>query len=542
MHRRASLSLLVVALCAAVAAVASAAPGDAAAKKKIDRAINEHYVVTKFDNAEALLLDAIRACGGQCSASTIAKAWMYVGVVRGSGKNNQKGANEAFLNALGADPKIALDDAIATPETKKTFAAARRAKGSSAVDVPVGGDEGETSGGPLECLPKVSEVQLRHPIPVSCSAAGAKRLELRYKAGSGGWKSLKMKKRGDAFQTTIPCEAVQKKGTLRFYVRAWDENGDPAGSYGKKADPNKVSLVRDSDEEPPAFPGKDPPRRCPRASAEAEEEEEAPSCESTDDCDMGLSCVEGSCRSKKAPARPGKNSWIGLHFAYDLALAGGTAVCSRDSQLNNGYACFYKDTEDQYRFEPQPRYANDISTGLAPATARVLVSFDQMVGSGFSVGVRAGYAFGGGPPSGKDRDVKFLPFHAEGRLSYWIGGGTGTIRPYVGVGGGAAQVDAKLPVTVGDCAGVPGGAPSQPGASFAQDAAYYDSCKKRQVAAAPLELDVYKKLGKGFVGVHGGAVFAVTPDSGVKVELGVMQTMPTSGQVIEPSLGYVVGF
>ncbi len=46
---------------------------------------------------------------------------MYVGIVRGSGKNDQAGAKEAFQKALGTDPTVKLDTQLATPETQKTF-------------------------------------------------------------------------------------------------------------------------------------------------------------------------------------------------------------------------------------------------------------------------------------------------------------------------------------------------------------------------------------------------------------------------------------
>src|SRR5262245_17762752 len=115
-HRR-LFGLLIVILVALVAGHASAAPNDGAARKKIDTAVNKYYLSTNFDKAESLLLEAISGCGGQCSAAVIAKAWMYVGVVRG-GKNDQKGAKEAFANAFSADPAVVLDEGLATPDTQ----------------------------------------------------------------------------------------------------------------------------------------------------------------------------------------------------------------------------------------------------------------------------------------------------------------------------------------------------------------------------------------------------------------------------------------
>jgi hypothetical protein len=547
-----------------VTAAVAAAPRDGATVKKIDRAINEEYVNTKFRAAEATLMSAINDCARQCSPAIVAKAWMYVGVVRGSGKNDQKGARAAFENAFASDPRVTLDDAIATPKTQKTFAAVQ----STQPPPPAGGaDPGASSGGglgTLDCTPKVSELQTRRPVPVSCSGGeGAKKAELRYKAGRGSWKTLKMKKKRGAFQATIPCEGLGRPGSLQYFVRMKDAAGDPVATYGKKTAPIEIAVVAETDEEPPAFPDKKPPKRCSRSAARGVE-----SCSSEDDCEEGASCVDGACavartceidedcsggarcrdgkcEKKRAPAGPYSKSWVGLHFAYDLAITGGEEVCSQASQRDEGFACYYPGTEEQYRFHPHPRMGNSISTGLAPATSRLLVSFEQLLGSNTSLGVRGGYAFGGGPPSGKKQEVKFLPFHIEVRASYWFGDSPFSrpgFRPYVGARAGAAQVDAKTAVKVGDCAGTPGGAPSKPGAEFAVDATYYQECRQGVQKGAALELEAYKKLGKGFAGIHAGMMYAIGRDSGVVVDLALQQMFPTSGQVIEPSLGYAVGF
>lgn len=130
MHRPShclSTALLVLATFAALPA--HAAPKDKSANKMIDKAINEHYLGTNFRKAESLLLGTIKACGEECSEPVLARAWMYVGVVRGSGNKDQKGAKAAFEEALEQDPEIALDENIADAATKKSFAAVAKKKG-----------------------------------------------------------------------------------------------------------------------------------------------------------------------------------------------------------------------------------------------------------------------------------------------------------------------------------------------------------------------------------------------------------------------------
>lgn len=587
MHRRPLLKLLSAAIVALAAATASGAPRDAAATKKIDEAINTHYLATEFDKAEATLTGTINACGDKCSPGIIAKAWMYVGIVRGSGKNDLKGAKDAFQKAIAADAKVALDDALATPETKKVFAEVQSGGGTppsgTGGEGGEGGEGGKPSGkkppkgedaaGEMDCVPKLTEVQTRRPIPISCTTEEeATKAELKYKEfGGEQWKTVKMSKKGDAFQAEIPCSATQLAGTLRFYIRAQDASGETVDTHGSKSKPVEVSIVAQTDQEAPAYPDKDAPARC------AEQEECPPdfpgckkggggtkgwgsSCGSSDECQSGLSCVNGSCEQgqtcdvdadcpsgakcsggkcdSSGPSGPFKKNWLGVHAAYDLAIVGGSDVCSQNSQDKEGFACFYKGTEDQYRFDPQPGVANKISTGVAPATARVMLSFDRVLSSNITVGARVGYAFNGGPPAGKNKDVKFLPYHAELRVQYWLGKDVFAkkgLRPYVGAEGGLAQIDAKLPVTVRDCAN---GNKTSTG-----DPTFYNACKAGQPGAqgAPLDLDAYKKLGQSFIGLNGGAMYALSPNGGFLLNLNLMQMLPTSGQVIEPSIGYVMG-
>ncbi len=170
--------LLAVALMLVALPASAQYTRDNAANKKIDEAINTHYLSTDFDKAEGVLTGTVNACADKCSPQVIAKAWMYVGIVRGSGKNDQAGAKEAFQKALAADPNVKLDSAIATPETQKTF---ENAGGAGGVAAPPPAEEkpapaeapaasgGEESGEGVACSPDVRDIQTRRPIPVQCS-------------------------------------------------------------------------------------------------------------------------------------------------------------------------------------------------------------------------------------------------------------------------------------------------------------------------------------------------------------------------------------
>jgi hypothetical protein len=613
-YRRLSLRLLCLVLITFFTLPALAQfTRDNAASKKIDEAINEHYLATNFDKAESVLTGTINACGDKCSPGVIARAWMYVGIVRGSGKNDQAGAKDAFQRALGADPGVKLDTQIATPETQRTFAdlSALASKtpaemGNPKTAAPAANESAGDRGG-LKCTPEVSEVQTRRPIPIECTSdEEVASMELRYKPfGADTWKSVKMKKKDDAFRAEVPCDASGSAGTLRLYVRAQDAAGEAVDSYGSKAKPIEVQVSENSAAEPPAYAGEPAPARCV-----AQEEcppdfpgcqdkpkrgtkdwgqacdnsmnckegllcndgtcEAAPACETSADCQTGT-CVDNKCsvgEGGDAAAGPKyKKNWLGLHFAQDIAWVSGTDVCSAASRANNGFACYAAGTTDQpYIGDPYP--GANISGGTVVATHRILVSFDRALSPNITLGVRAGFVFGGGPPAGRERTsttdpppntsflpanvgsagTAFLPAHVEARLSYWFGKSPLAkkgVRPYVHLGGGIAQVDAKVKVPVSDCTS--GNLPPDDNSKSAPrylcslgQQGNYDPTNTMQVPR--VELDAWKKLGQSFITAGGGVVYAFKENLGAQLNLNLMFMLPSSGLVIEPSLGVVYGF
>lgn len=463
---------------------------DTSANKKIDEAVNMHYLATDFDKAEGVLLGTVRACEDKCSPQTLARAWMYVGIIRGSGRNDISGAKEAFQSALALDPNVRLDAALATAETQAAF---NEVAGSGPVtpaapppaQVPAEPEDvaAVPSGEGLFCTPDVPEIETRRPIPVECRTdEEATSMELRYQSfGSDTWKTLRMTKKGDAFRATIPCEATQIQGSFRVYVRAKDASGVAVGEWGSKAQPVEFVLVEQSAADPPAFDGEPPPERCP-AKEECPPDfpgcdsgkpsggnvdwggacdnssqckagllcidgtcETAPSCETSSDCPVG-SCVNGKCAidpDGPAEAGPYKKNWIGLHVAQDVAFVSANDVCSPEGQASQSFSCYYAgSTTDAFVDHPYPGV--NIGSGTALGTTRVLLSYDRAFSSNLMAGVRLGYAFRGGPPANRDMEYvwnesrgewestvyeegeSFLPYHAEVRATYLFGRGLGS--------------------------------------------------------------------------------------------------------------------
>jgi hypothetical protein len=431
---------LVAALLLLAQAAAAQFPRDDAASRKIREAIDSHYLATNFDKAEDVLSGTIAACADQCSPQVLARAWMYLGLVRGSGKNDLVGAKEAFKKALELDPAVELDGTLATDATQQAFVEA---------------------GGAATKPPPAATAAAAQPAP---------------------------------------------------------------------AEPAK-----------PAKPAPEPPPPAPERPQPAAE-----------DCPPNFpGCGDGNKKATAADAYA--KNWFGVHLAGDLTFIGGTDVCTQDSQANDDFACYYGGSRSgAYIDEPYPGVES--STTLVYATTRLLLSFDRALTENLMLGARIGYAFGGGPPSGRDvvydtkgnivsvvsEGLAFFPFHLEARASYWFGStplAQPGFRPYVHVGGGLAQVDGKITVRVKDCGLV--APPTDPDYAACADGSLpaNDARLKDEV-----DLDAWKKLGQGFVTVGGGVVYAFTSGLGAQLNLNLMYTLPGSGVVVEPSLGAVMGF
>jgi hypothetical protein len=275
--------------------------------------------------------------------------------------------------------------------------------------------------------------------------------------------------------------------------------------------------------------------------------ETAPSCDVDSDCTTGK-CTDGKCDvgdDVASSAGPYKKNWLGLHYGLDLAIIGGSNVCGADG----GYECYEAGSRDApYQNPPYP--GTGIATGLALGTQRIMLSYDRAFTHWLSAGVRVGYALFGGPPAidaATGGEIAFLPIHAEGRITIWLAPGglsRKPLRPYVTLGGGMAQVDAKVPVTVSDCD------PARVGMRGSGPMDKLDEC---ETAVAPSmggvdpdtlekkELDAWKKLGQGFVMGGAGLVFAFKDQVGVQVNAQFLYMLGSSGPVIQPSLGFVYG-
>lgn len=566
MDRRSRLAALAAVTFIAIGALsqfAVAAPKDAAAKKADQDAMNNDFLMADFPKAEQSLKGAVGTCGASgCTPKVKAQILIHLGIVQvNNGKTSD--AVATFVEALNLDSSVAPEKDYTSPDVDKAF---EEAKGKAGGAAPATTDSGEPGGGTTEPAGEelahdtIPEQMINTPVPIFVTVPEGmtvNKVIVMYKPFGGTWKKLELKKMRGGWGANIPCEEVTTTGDLKYYVKALDASGDQIAGLGSTSKPYVTKIKNQLDGDPPHMPNTPPPAQCaakedcppgfPGCSAGQKRGDKGwgSTCEETRECQSGLVCKGGTCEegeedssgSSAGPAGPYKKNWVGLYGSFDLALVSGSDVCGIDSQKNSGYACFIKEgpyAGSQYHGNPIPSgNGNAIAGGLAPATARVMAGFDRVLGANFMLGARAGWAFRGGPQP--DGGNKFLPFHLELRASYWFGKDPFSrvgFRPFVFLGGGMAQVDTRVDVSVRE----------QDNCATGCEVTAGPGGPVIQVNPQTQTVEAWRKSGQSFAGLGGGAMYAMSPNSGIVGTIKVSQMFPTSGTVISPELGYAMGF
>jgi hypothetical protein len=566
-----------------VALDASAALTDKQANAQIDNAINTNYASADIDLAEKKLLDVVKACTGSCSPAVVARAWMYVGIVRGSGRDDVTGAGEAFRTAKAADPAVQLDDLFATDLVKRVFAQTAAPAGGG--DTALMGDIRDRAAAPesvsnITCSLEVTEVETQRPIPVSCRVpAGTASAVLSYRhESSTRWHALPMSLHDGAWTAEIPCTDTTQIGVLSYHVRAADARGQAVDALGDEQDPEELNLVQTTDQKPPSLPKQPPPASC---RPKKEPEPQGPTlgsygdaCSSAAQCQGGLTCSDGKCTAdvscdadsdcasgacidnvcalpdcegedcslgSRAPA-----NWFGIQGGLDFAMMSGTGVCGESA--DPAYSCF--ENGDPYLGVPNYNFGGNIDGGFRASTARVMLSYERALASSFGVEARLGFAFNGGPESSRAQggdSSKFLPYHAEARVKWYFSSvyredGSGLKGPsaFLMLGGGLAQVDPHVSVPVGECR-IDSEAAAGPG--VVQISPRENACRTSQNQVFQVkDVDVYQRLGQAFVSGGVGFRYGIGKHVAAIANLNAQFLLPSTGFTISPSVGVAAGF
>jgi hypothetical protein len=215
---------------------------------------------------------------------------------------------------------------------------------------------------------------------------------------------------------------------------------------------------------------------------------------------------------------PAKKNWVSLGVQQDfLIFSAATGVCDG----SNDYQCFFENPDSFYEpipYDDAPQSGNEVEGGFTRATMRVLLGYDRLFTDNLTLGGRVGYAFGGGPEA--ENDKPFLPFHAEARATFYFGSKPLTrkgLRGFVHLSGGMAEIDGKVLVTV-----------------YTTQADY--------AADRRTKLNAWRKTGTGFAALGGGVMYAISPGSGLYLDMRLMQMFGVSGTAFAPQLGYAQGF
>lgn len=570
MHLRPLRTLTALAIATSLfgaASTALAGPKDKEAQKLFDAAINEDYLNAEFPKAEKKLKDAVSKCGDSgCSPELLGKIQIALGTVYGVGLSKADEAKKAFIAALKADPKAALDPSLTTPELTKIFEDAKKSAGSS------GGGGGTTpkpaspSGDAQHQPPPESAVNTPLPIYIEpTDEVPLSKVVLRYKPfGGTQYKSVELKKMGKGYGGEIPCEDVTTTGDVKYFFAFTGSDGEPAGGLGSSKEPFRTTIKNEIEGEAPKLPGKKPPTQCkakedcPPGLPGCEDKKSSggprgdkgwgATCEKTQECKEGLMCLNGSCEEDKGggggdnkgdSGKKKRMNLVSVGVQFDLLnITGADAVCSGNSEAATNHACFYPGTSNQFYGVPNTvGSTNGIQGGLGFADVRIIAGYDRQIlkDVGLSVGARIGFAIGGSPtpanapPPGYSQALPFIPFHGELRVSYHFLGSMmedKKFRPYAFINPiGFGQVNASVPVTVCDTSNTPATTKTCPGGN-----------------GYLRELNAYQITGRTFSGFGVGTTFGITPLFGLSVEAKLMFMWPTFGIVVAPTIGPVFAF
>lgn len=472
-----------------------------------EHAMSTEYLETHFESAEKELKQALAICGPNgCAPETVAELHRDLGVLYIVGMGRVPAGKTELEEALRTDPKVTLDPDLTTPELDATFAAAAASlgivpgapKAKTKAAEPAQPEQAPSSSGDIVHTAP-AEQMVDTPVPLylePAPGASFKKVKVHYLPyGSTDWKTLELDRVKNGWGIELPCTDVTTAGPVSYFFQAYDESGDVGATSGSRQQPHKVVIVHELAGEPPHLPGRPPSAQCHDMN---DCPPDFPGCESKD----------SGTKQDQPKTESYKKNWLSLAVQQDFMIVGGEKnVCDGA----RGYACF--ESNDTYYDSYLPAAAGEVAGGFGFGTTRILLGYDRIFASHWTLGARAGYAFGGGPtaPGG----AAFVPAHGEGRVAYWFGKAPfehAGFRPYAQVSGGVAQIDTKIPVKTLDAD-----------------------------TRAPTNVDAWRKSGTGFASIGGGFAYAFNSQHAMLAELRLMQMLGVSATAIGLNIGYEFG-
>lgn len=531
---------------------------EAAAQAMQKKAMGEDYLATDFAKAKDRLDKAIASCAGDKCGTTVRAALLRdLGVVLLGGNLDKVKGNEAFIEAIKLDPKIALDPDVKTKELENAFDAAKKSAAATS-----GPTTGPTPPGPTTTPEKpegdfnhtpAAEQAVRTPLPIYAEYTGSEsvvKVIARYKAvGMTEWKPIELKKMGEnGWGTNVPCMEMQT-GRISYFIQGFNEANDPIASAGDRKHPFVVNVKQTIESEAPHLPGQPALAQC---ADTGDCPPDFPGCKASkppsgddplrkdegSDCDEDNECKSNKCRNNKCLAdekkAPYSRVWIGANLSLDLDfLPSATNVCSLDATTaipNNGanYYCYDSSASRDFPRKDDAGAENKtivlgknnrVDGGTSIGQFRAMLTFDYALTANFLLGARLGVAVPGYPgQQGIDDGVRspLGIFHLEARGTYLFGKDAlmhDGLAPYamahIGVSSFESSVDVKVSLASG--------------ASTTEQA--------------------WKLGGPFFAGIGGGVRYAVSKKAALLGGLRLDLAFDASGAmpVLAPEVGFQVG-
>ncbi len=450
------------------------------AKTALKKAVAEFHA-NDFDGALVRLEKALERCGTTaCSAATRGALVRDVGVMH-LRKAERDAAANSFVEALHLDARLEINPAYDAPDLRAEWKSAKD-EASLANKAQPGGDFIHSP---------ADEQRVDTPLPVFIGYTGSAKIAkviLKYKSENArAYRYTPLTRRDGGWGGLIPCASVER-GVMRYYVEAFDADGDPVASSGSADNPFFVPIRWRITASAPSLPGLPPPKTCgenvstgdsePRPEDHAKPAEPPPAAAAVGEaCDEDSDCQSESCSHGECVARHGATTsappsgsyahwWIGVASSIDLiSLPAAVDVCKLTSagvpQNTAGYYCTNPRDNTDYPTRASMGQNSALTTGNAGAANggfaardwRVLLSVDYAFSASFLLGARLGYVFDAYPGQAavKDGHAFSSPIHAELRATYLFGDAPLAdigFAPYISAGGGVAEFDAQTTVFV----------------------------------------------------------------------------------------------
>jgi hypothetical protein len=371
-----------------------------------------------------------------------------------------------------------------------------------------------------------SEQAVLTPLPIWVDVKGdpPSKMVVKYKGlGDKTWKSLNLSQIEAGWGAELSCRDIGTvTGVFRYYIVAYDADGEEITTSGSSQKPYKVKIRRSTKVPPQPLPGRPTPTKCtdptdcpPDFPGCTSSKGDQDSCASNEDCDEGMACTDQKCAAPGSTTTT-KDNLVTVAGSGEFAMIRDLDYCWLDKQYAADYWC---KRDDGQRYVGNPLPDTRATTSYGPAAARVVLGYDRFLGKHFALGLRAGVTVWGMAPALEDR-AKSLPILAELRMGYWFTRES-TVRPFVFLSGGYAPTDYRFRVLVDEDTSLPSDQPDNPESQI---------------------LTAYHHLGPYYGGLGLGMLFALSPTVGIVFDVQGLFRFPRKAWGVAPELGMAFGF